>query len=292
MRNIFTIVFLGHLLAIQVAWAEGGKIWAVAEKRYISEKTLLKSLKRSKNILLGLRQDNPLHHKRAAKIIENLARMGQNPVLLLSNVERNKQNAFTIFTQRHEKSEKTYDATGLDMLLDWSHSGQPNWAVARPVFDVAMLKKRPLKAVNFSRYEIGELHRNGLTGLPKDIKSDLLPLLKIKTPVSDQLPKIYCDRLPPEVLAKFTMIRRARNGLFALAMAETHEGTAVLIAAQKHMDKDSGIPPYLNKLGLRGKYVSLSFVETGQDVQDGQVDFIWYTEKISRPRPCQHHLTN
>lgn len=293
MRYIFYILLFLPLITLPEAMAESVKIWHVADQKFISEKTLIKNLAGSKNILLGIRPDNPGHHRRAAKIIGNLARMGQRPVILLSYVERNKQNAFAIFAQRKKDAQQDYDATGLDMLLNWSRSGQPDWNIVKPVFDMAIIRKLPLKAVNFSRYEIGQLHHKGLDGLPNDVKPDLLPLLsapmkeKIKTQITKELREAYCDILPSGVLAKFTMIHQARNGLFALAMTGTGLKTAILIAPQNHVLKDTGVPRYLNNLGETGKSFSLSFVEAGQDMRDNKVDFIWYTDKISRPRPCE-----
>ncbi|PCI48670.1 MAG: hypothetical protein COB49_05810 [Alphaproteobacteria bacterium] len=175
------------------------------------------------------------------------------------------------------------------MLLDWSRSAQANWAIARPVFDVAMLRKLRLRAIGFSRYEIGELHRGKL---PDDVKSDLLPLSKIKPQVALEIQRAYCGRLPPDVLAKFIMIRHAQDGLFALALSEGSPERAILIASRQHVIKDTGVPLYLDKLGETGRTVSLSFVETGQDIADEQVDFIWYTEKTSQPDPCETHSDN
>ncbi len=288
MKQIFCIVFFSLLIFVQDARSEDGKIWYVAGQKFISENSLTKHLARSQNILLGLRMDNPDHHVKAAKIIGNLAKKGQKPVILLSYVERNKQNAFAIFTQRHKNSLHNNDATGLDMLLDWSSSGQSDWPIVRPVFDMAMLRKLPLKAINFSRYEIGELHRKDLGGLSDDVKSDLMPLIKIKTKIMQELGKAFCQDLPTEVLAKFAMIHRAQNGLFALAIAETGPEKAVLIAARKHVIKDTGVPYILGKLAGTDKSISLAFAEVGQDMQAENVDYIWYTKKIPPTKTCEN----
>ncbi len=292
MRYFFYNLFILYLIILPAAQASDVKIWAVADQKFISEKKLITKLRLSKNILLGISPDNPDHHARATKIIEKLTKGGREPVILLSYVERNKQNAFAIFIQRHKKTGKDYDATGLDMLLGWSNNGQSEWSVVRPVFDMAMIKNLSLKAVNFSRYEIGELYGQGLDGLPDDVKPALLPLLKTTPQIEQETHKANCETLPPEVVEKFITIRHARNSLFALAMSETRDKTTVLIAPHAHVNIDTGVPHFLNKLTGPGKSISLSFVETGQDVRDRQADYIWYTGEESRPRPCQHHLIN
>ncbi|VAW05893.1 hypothetical protein MNBD_ALPHA01-2299, partial [hydrothermal vent metagenome] len=163
MKNTLNILFFLLIVAAPVTLygnepvngkAEAGKIFDVADQKFITEKTLVKRLATTRNILIAIREDNPDHHRLAANIIDKIAGKGRAPAILVSNIERSKQNAFTIFTQRHRDRTKTYDASGLDMLLGWSQSGQPEWAIVRPVFDIAMIRRLPVTAVNFSRYEI------------------------------------------------------------------------------------------------------------------------------------------
>ncbi len=275
--------------------AEAGKIFDVANQKFITEKTLVKRLVTTRNILIAIREDNPDHHRLAAGIIDRIAGKGYAPAILVSNIERNKQNAFTIFNQRHPDPTRIYDASGLDMLLDWSQSGQPEWAIVRPVFDMAMIRRLSVTAVNFSRYEVGRLHQDGLQGLAGDLKDDLVPLLSLPLPEAvknrqiREADKIFCGRLPPESLKKFTLLHRARNGLFALSLTKIpREKTAILITAQKHVMKDIGIPPYLDELGAAGGNISLSFMAPDPEISlaNAKVDFIWLTAKNSPPDPC------
>lgn len=288
MRYIVTILFFALCLTAPQNVSAAEKIWDVTGQKYISEKTLMHSLKQSQNILLGIRTDNGQHYKLAARLIGKLAEAGRDPVIILGNVARNKQNAFAIFAQRHQKSKQVYDATGLDMLLNWAKSGQPEWTIVRPLFDMAMLKRLPLKASGFSRFEIGQIHHDGLGGLPQDIKRQLLPLMSqsISQKAESQIRQDYCGNLPPKVLERLALIHRAQNGLFALDMTEANHETAVLIAPQKYIVKDTGVPRILQKIGDTDKNITLSFVESGQNIKDRQVDYIWYSAAITRPDPC------
>lgn len=292
MRYIFAILFFALCLTAPKNLSAAEKIWDVAEQKHISEKSLMNKLLQSRNILLGVQADNRHHHELAAKIIETLDKAGRTPVILLGNIERSKQNAFAIFTQRHQNSSQPYDATGLDMLLDWANSGQPLWSAARSLFDMAMLRKLPLKASGLSRYELGEIHRDGPDGYPPDVAGHLRALLipplsqQITTQINKEISREYCGNLPPDVVKKFIPATRAQNGLFALAMAGTTPATAVLVASRKHILKEAGVPRILDKLVGKGKAVTLLFGEKGQDMPDEQVDFIWYTAAIPRTDPC------
>ncbi|MBL4801751.1 MAG: ChaN family lipoprotein [Emcibacter sp.] len=264
----------------------------MANQKYISQSALLDRLGQSQNILLGIRPDNIRHHELAAKVIENLDKTGLKPVILLGNVEHDKQNAFAIFNQRHQNSSLEHDATGLDMLLDWSKSGQSNWAIVRPVFDMAMLRQLSLRAGLFSRYEIGQIYRNGLDGLPQNMADRLRPLLirplsdKIRIALNKQTRAEHCGKMPPEIIKKFTTLTRAQNSLFALKMATEGARTQILIASERNILKDIGVPRILDSLMGPDKTISLLFLETGQDMPKGKVDYIWHTAARTRLDPC------
>lgn len=301
MKQVLCTLVFTLLIAVPAAFSADGKIWHVAGQRFISERVLLQHLASRDTILLGARLDNPKHNKLAAQILKALVRADRNPIVLMSNVERSKQNAFAIFRQRQQAPTRDYDASGLDMLLDWSGSGQPDWAVVRPVFDMSMLRKLPLYAINFSRYEVGQLHHDGLGGLPADLKQQLMPILspplpeKIAARLAEEIQKTFCANLPPGAVEKLSLIQRARSGLFALAItrhsADWGHGTTVLIAPEKHIRKDAGIPQYLDRMGTKQSIARLSFVEAGPDElslpkRNTKADFIWFTASKSRPDPC------
>jgi len=267
------------------------KIWDVAQEKYISEKTLIRKLGNKPHILMAIRNDNASHHKLAARLIEKLGTSGKTPVILLGNVERDKQNAFAIFRKRNENLDQPYDATGLDMLLDWHNSGQPGWAIVRPVFDLAMLKKYPLVASAFSRYEVGQIQRDGLKGLPIDSAEKLRSILseplpgKIKDEFSTEISQDYCGLLPAKAAARQILIRRAQNGLFALNIIKAGPNTAILITEQRYVGKNTGIPRSLTTLTGKNNHISLLF--TGEQRNNPQADYIWHTNGPPRADPCQ-----
>ncbi len=314
MKHYLFILFLLFTFSIPaLAKAEKGnitsseKIWDVTHKKFIVKGDLFKQLDESQTILLGIRQDNPRHQKHAANIIRQLIKAGIKPNIFVSNVERNKQNAFAIFANRHRNKATEYDATGLDMLLNWAISGQAAWDIARPVFDVTMLNKLPLYALNLSRYEIGQIHRKALGGLPPDIKPDLAVLLskpvpeKLAAQITKEIAKDFCGILPPEYLEQLALIQRAQNGIFAQALIKFHEKTAdqkaILISSSKHIMKEQGVPYYLEKLKDQAPSISLLFLESETKIPspgelDLKVDFIWVTPKEPRISPCENLKAN
>lgn len=279
------------------------KIWDVTHKKFITKRKFFNQLGQSRTILLGIRQENPRHQNHAANIIRQLVKTSIKPNIFVSNVERNKQNAFAIFTKRHQDKVVEFDATGLDMLLNWAVSGQPAWDITRPVFDVAMLNKLPLYALNLSRYEIGQIHRKALDGLPSDVKPDLAALLsepvseKLAAQMTKEIAKDFCGILPPNYLEKLALIQRTQSGIFAQALMKFHEKAAdqkaILISSSKHIMKDLGVPYYLEKLNGQTPSISLLFLESEAKAPspkelDLKVDFIWLTPKEPRISPCEN----
>ncbi|MCF6215801.1 MAG: ChaN family lipoprotein [Emcibacter sp.] len=308
MKHYLFILFLSFsfsLPALAIAETRNDisfdRIWNVAHKKFITKRDLFKQLDKSQTILLGIGQDNPRHQNHAADIVRQLLKA--RPGIFVSNVERNKQNAFAIFTKRHQEKVVEFDATGLDMLLNWAVSGQAAWDIARPVFDVAMLNKLPLHALNLSRYEIGQIHRKALGGLPPDIKPDLAALLskpvpeKLAAQITEGIAKDFCGILPPNYLEKLALIQRAQTGIFAQELIKFHERAAdqkaILISSSKHIMKDLGVPYYLEKLKDQAPSISLLFLESETKIPspgelDIKVDFIWVTPKEPRISPCEN----
>ncbi len=273
------------------------KIWDIKNGNFISEKDFIRKLGSNYNLLLGIDDKNPEHYQIASTVIRKLSEDKHKPRILLGNVERNKQNAFAIFASRQKDPTKIYTATGLDMLLDWQNNGQVSWAVARPVFDVALEKRLSLKAANFSRYEIGQIHKDGLMGLPEDIKASVMPLLSGPLPDShmnkmrQEIKAHYCLPLPPEDEDKLSLIHRAQNSLFALNLSHKETQATILIAQKDHIAKATGIPFYLHKLDSDRGNISLALIESSPDIDtttlaQSDVDFIWFTRKRQKSPHC------
>ncbi|MCF8474859.1 MAG: ChaN family lipoprotein [Emcibacter sp.] len=273
------------------------KIWDIKNGNFISEKDFIRKLGSNYNLLLGIDDKNPEHYQSANRVIRKLSENNHKPIILLGNVERSKQNAFAIFASRQKDPTKIYTATGLDMLLDWQNNGQASWAVVRPVFDVALEKRLSLEAVNFSRYEIGKIHKDGLMGLPEDIKASVISLLSDPLPDSNMniikkaIKAHYCLPLPPEVVDKLSLIQRAQNSLFALNLSHKETQTTILIAQKDHIAKATGIPFYLHKLDPDRGNISLTLIEIAPDIDiatisQSDVDFIWFTRKNENSLHC------
>ena len=277
----YSLAILLFIFFTSAPGVAGPRIWDRSNQKFISEQSLMDRLAQTRNILMGLQLDNADHYNIAAGLVRKLVAAGRQPTLLLGTIERSKQNAFAIFARRPRKPSEIYDATGLDMLLDWPHSSLEAWATVRPIFDVAMLKKLPLRAVAFSRYEIGKLYHDGPDRPLEDVPD------AVKKQMAAEIHKAYCTDLPPEVTDRLIMIDRAQSRLIAQAIKESGTGTAILVGPKKYILQDSGVPSYLKKLKAGGRTVSLLFSESGQKILNPEVDFIWFTDKIPRPDPCR-----
>ena len=314
MRLFYFTVLLFLLLTTAGRTADlGGRIWDVRAQSFISRTDLVDRLKKARFVLLGEVHDNREHHNRQTELLDKLTGGGHDRAVVFEMVERNKQNVFAIFRSRFtsptmENIPAPYDATGLEILLDWEASGWPDWNWYKPLFDIAMEKNLPMGAGGLSRHDVGAVHKQGLAGLPADLKAQLTPYLEIDWPEEleqesrREIKEGHCNALPDSVLPAFTLIQRLRDASLAQSLVEqaslSPSGQAVLIAGNGHVRTDLGVPYYLNKSSVGGQVLSLGQIEAQPDLKKAAdyaatrgmerlpYDFVIFSEAAEREDPC------
>ena len=294
-HNNIIIFFIFSILCQVPAAQTKEKIWDFSARKNIPEKLFFTDISQNKIILINGESDNPDHYRLKTDIIQALIHRRKPLTLFFGDIERSKQNAFHIFRQKYLNTETTYDATGLDILLDWPHTGRPKWRLVKPVFDLAMIKKLPIKAVKLSRYDMGLIFNQGKTGLPEDLKGQLLPLLSQKLPekiTAHQkaiIVKKFCATLPEETINKLSLSDQIQAAYLAHSLSKLPENSSgVLITGEDHWTKNSALTHYLTKLGLQDRVIIIEFNDTGKKHPQPElsVDYIWYTTQFPRKDPC------
>lgn len=316
MRLWIIAIFCLLLNGFGLAAFAGNKdqIWSPSQQRFISEKQLIQKLRQSRYIILGENHDNPAHHRLQAHLMKQVLKSGRRPAVVFEMLDRDKQNAITIFKKRfvstapisNDPLPQRHDATGLDVLLDWQNSGWPDWQMYKPLFDIAFLNELPIGASNFSRYDIGQMHQKGFDGMPTELASILRPLLDKKMPdpllnvLSDDIREGHCNMLPDNLIPRFVDIQRARDAAFAYAMIEqeTKHQTdgAILITGNGHARREIAVPRYLNDLREDARVIAIGLIARSEsaapdlDNEDLKYfDYVWFTEEVARPEghdPC------
>ncbi|PHZ85532.1 ChaN family lipoprotein [Paremcibacter congregatus] len=260
-------------------------IWDRQTKKFISQKQLHKKIVPATALLLATDLKTPVPVHQIIQIIRHLESHNRNPALILSMIERDKQNAFQIITQRNKNENLTAESRGLEILLTWNNSGKPLWQQIKPLFDFAYEKSLPLIAADFARHEVGSIHQRGLSGLPDDVKTALLPALQPPLPPADvirhkaRLKGDFCLDLPAETVDKLILAHRSRTALYSHILQEQRQQfpdqIPVLITTTDHRVKEAeGLP-----------LIRIAFQET---LDGSDADFVWLTTTSDRPDLCQN----
>jgi uncharacterized iron-regulated protein len=159
------------------------------------------------------------------------------------------------------------DASALGSILQWKQRGWPDWAMYRPIAEVALSAGLPMLA--------GGLDRETLKGLasaePSPSSAKMIEELGLAQPVKPEISKAqgqeindgHCNMLPEAAIEPMIKAQRARDAYLAKAVLSGKDGTgaAVLIAGSGHVRKDWAVPHIIHQKLPGAKVVSIAFLE-------------------------------
>ena len=276
-----------------------GRIWHVAEARFITRSELHAELSPTDYILLGETHDNPDHHLLQAEIVTAMADAGRRPVL-----------AFEMFDQSQAPELEAYlstssgDASGIAEAVGWNQSGRPDWAIYQPVAAAGLLADLTLHAASMSRSDARVLLQSGAAGTPpKRFQSLHLdrPLPKtLKDSLHREIDDAHCGYAPKEMIVAMALAQTARDAQMAHAMSagENADG-AILIAGAGHARRDRGVPFHLRRMAPGSAIASLAFIEVLESADSASAygeyfggnplpfDFVWFTPRVDIRDACE-----
>ena len=103
-----------------------GRIWNVAEARFIERAELYAALTSAPFILLGETHDNPDHHLLQAEIVTTLANAGRRPALAFEMFDMSQAAALSVHL-----AQSPDDAAGIGEAVGWQKAGWPISAAPR-----------------------------------------------------------------------------------------------------------------------------------------------------------------
>ncbi len=275
-----------------------GKIWSVADNKFISHRKLIEELATADFRLLGETHDNPDHHRLQAWVIGKIVGQGKHPAIIFEMIERNQSTALQDYLANPDAG-----AAGLGAALGWKERGWPDWSIYQPIAEAAMELGLKINFGNENRTIVREMAVNGLESLGADRLEDLkldIPLSEpLGTALSSQIVEAHCDMLPQDVATAMAGAQRLRDAVMAEQMVlNGGAGDAVLIAGSGHARTDRGVPWYLARRAPGKKTLSLMFVEAKDDLNlrdmiplnpdhDPAADYFWFTPRAERPDPCE-----
>jgi uncharacterized iron-regulated protein len=271
-----------------------GKIWDVKAAAFVDASTCMKRLAATRFVLLGERHDNLDHHRLQARVVEELARLGRRPAVVLEMLEATQQGLVDAYLARADAT-----AAGFGAALAWEKTSWPPFAEYEPIFTAAFGQNLPLFAGNLPNAEAKALVKQGLGALSAERVSELGLAAAWPAPLEasllDELRASHCGQLPETLLAPMALAQHARDAQMAkvLTAAGVSDG-AILIAGGGHARLDRGVPYYLRLATPGVSVASVAFREVRHGdaeapryvAQEGPFDFVWFTPRGSDEDPC------
>ncbi len=276
-----------------------GRIWDVAQQRFIVEDQLLERLAGVPHVVTGESHNNPDHHQLQLRILKALFAEGRRVSLGLEIFTSEDQPVLEQFSlSLQETPEQLIDD------LNWSPLRRTQWRSYQPLLRFAHGAGLPLAAMDLSRREAASVRLQGLKVVPEALISRFrldhpLPLSLQQTLIRD-MNRAHCGLLFTDNLENFALAQRTRDATMAerLQRADVGGGTLLLVG-MGHARNDRGVPYLLSDLSEKGELVSLLFASVKPsllspadyrswfDSENLPFDYVWFTPRVDDEDPCE-----
>ena len=259
-----------------------------ADGAVLTEAELVAALRQAQIVVLGEVHDNPVHHARQARLVQQLQPKGI---------------AFEMVPGASEEGIQVFLAQGgapgdIGPAIGWDRMGWPDWDIYAPVFEAA--PGAYVAGGGVARSDLRAAIKGGAANAYGDGADDLgldQPLdAATRIEIEDEMIAAHCNKLPRKAAVGMVEAQRLRDARFAAAtqraLAEGGGGQAVLITGNGHARTDRGVPAYLRLAAPRLTVLSVGMIELkpGADAAAAAhglpFDYVWISDPAKRPDPC------
>ncbi|WPZ35161.1 ChaN family lipoprotein [Thalassobaculum sp. OXR-137] len=277
MRGLLALLIL---VFAPSAGAEGA--WQRGDGTAVSRAAVDAALRDADFVLLGETHDNPYHHAAQAALLRAMVEAGRRPAVVWEMVRRSRQPALDAWAT----GPAARDPDGFASAADWAAEGWPDFALYRPIVQVAIDAGLAMVAGGLDAEPTRAVAGAGLAALDRDRRT----AWGLAEPVSaaareahlDSVFDGHCRLVPREHLGRMVDVQVARDASMAAALVG-HAGGAVLIAGRGHARADIGVPVFLRRLAPEARIVTVGLSE-GEAA--GTFDYLHAFPAPERADPC------
>ncbi len=218
-----------------------GNIYAGPDRQQMTLDEVKQKAAAARFVLLGEIHTNPDHHRLQAEILQYMVDQGRRPAVVIEMITRAQQPVLDYFT-----ANPTDNTDEIAARLEWSKSGWPDFAMYRPIFEIALKHRLVLRAGNLEKSTIRRLGGRVGSRLTDLERAQLglnrpLPAETAKSQLKE-IAESHCNMMPETVLPLMADIQRARDHVMASALMDpANQDGAVLIAGAGHTRMDWGV---------------------------------------------------
>ena len=275
-----------------------GRIWSVADKRFVSPDELLGALARARYVLLGEKHDNADAHGLQAWAIASLVQSGRRPAMVFEQLRRDQQQVLTSYAGKGAGGTRE-----LGTALEWDKSGWPAWSMYEGLFALALEHHLPIVAGDLSKEDLTQLRKPTLDDLPPADRQryglDMPPTPAQVAALVGELKASHCGYGNDAMFSRMVAVQWARDAQLAASLVDAAQKAdgAVLVAGSGHARSDRGAPLHLAHFDPFGTARAVAFLEVIEGVGDPQAytepgdatlpyDFVYFTPRVDEDDPC------
>ncbi|HEY2735212.1 MAG TPA: ChaN family lipoprotein, partial [Polyangiales bacterium] len=248
---------------------------------FVALSVLSDALARSDLVVLGETHDNRDHHQLEAKLMALFADAHGKVSVGFEMLDAKQGDALARIPAR--------SADELARRVDWQHSGWPDFAIYRVLFERVFEKGATIIAASPDP----KMVRASMSGLDAAEARALhldLPLPPAQAAAQyAEIRASHCGQAPDEMIAPMQRAQSFKDAFMARAVLSA-QGPALLVAGRGHARIDRGVPLFWQRAGLPS--LSIAFVEVEDDVRRlsaydvAAFDFVVFTPRVSDEDPC------
>lgn len=272
-----------------------GRIWDVAQARFVSMDAFAAAVGPARFVLLGERHDHRDHHAFQAWVLRRMIEAGRRPAVAFEMLDTSQAPALA----RHLAAAPR-DAAGLGDAVGWSTSGWPAWRLYQPIASTALSAGLPIVAANVPASTVRAVARGDLSA----VDPALIQRHALDRPVPEQgtleaeLRAAHCGALPETLIPGMVTAQRVRDAEMAERLVANQRDGAVLIGGVGHVRIDHGVPQALRRLVPQARVASVAFLEVADDwtapadyaarfdAPRLPFDFVWFTARADNVDRC------
>ena len=212
-----------------------GRIWNVAQGRFVAMNALAAAVSAARFALLGERHDHPEHHEFQAWLLRRMLESGRRPAVAFEMLDTTQAPALA----RHLATSPP-DAAGLGDAVGWRASGWPEWRLYQPIAEIALAAGLPVVAANLPATAARAVARGDLAALdPALVRRHALDRpAPAQAALEDEIRAVHCGALADTLVPGMVVAQRARDAHMAERLVAGQRDGAVLIAGAGHARAD------------------------------------------------------
>ncbi|MBR9827834.1 MAG: ChaN family lipoprotein [Oceanospirillales bacterium] len=252
-----------------------GRLWAIADARFLSPEQLFEQLPAGGWLLLGEQHDHPQHHQIQTEWILALAARQQLGAVALEMADHSQQGALD--------QALGHGQTITPEALQWQ-SGWP-WSLYGEVVSTALDHATAVAAADLTRDEQRAAYRHGAP--EGELEHDHTEFM------AELLFDSHCGQLPRQSLDGMRQVQLARDQQMARVLSDYADvqRTGVMLTGAIHARRDLGIPRWLAlpatsvlMIAVNDDTAPANYLPTGLPGRDS-ADYLLFTRAL----PGQDH---